>query len=92
VTPEEKMASPDLATRVAGRLDVIEENLSEVAWLNESCAQMLAGARNIPFWLFWWRAPLRAEAREDMRRVRALLAENDVLMTANAVDLAGRPR
>jgi hypothetical protein len=86
------MASSSLATRVAGRLDAIEANLDAVAVLHGELGILLGAARETPAWRYGRRRRMLREARRLRAVTQDLLAGNDVLMTANAVDIAGRQR
>jgi hypothetical protein len=86
---EERLASPDLATRVAARLDLIDDNLARSERLGlrfEELRDSLGetGRRH-------WRR--RARLRAAMRSVHEdrldLLDQNDRIMIANACETAG---
>jgi hypothetical protein len=92
----EKETPPDgLAVRLVRRMDAVEANLEEIGRLNRRAEAALELSRAVGKGAFIMRWQFRRDARRHHRTALRLLADNEVLLTANAVDLAssweGRP-
>lgn len=84
---EERLASPDLVTRVAARLDLIEANLKVLDESDDPLDDLIRQAKELPWWKYLAERRLLREARLALAWRQVLLDENKRLIRASQIDV-----